>query len=54
MKRITKGILLAMMLILAVSLLASCGNGDGYGDGPIRIGAITSLSGALQDYGEQF
>jgi branched-chain amino acid transport system substrate-binding protein len=54
LKRITKGFLLAMMLILAVSLLAACGDGDGDGDGPIRIGAITSLSGALQDYGEQF
>ena len=55
MKKITKGILFAMMLALAVSLFAACGNGDDDDpDRPIRIGAITSLSGALQDYGEQF
>ncbi|MCL2573512.1 MAG: substrate-binding domain-containing protein [Defluviitaleaceae bacterium] len=55
MKKITKGILLAMMLVLMALLLAACDSDNNNDqDGPIRIGAITSLSGALQDYGEQF
>ena len=59
MKKVTKGILFAMMLTLTVLLFAACngggsGNGNNDSDGPIKIGAITSLSGALQDYGEQF
>ena len=52
--------LLASILSIAfiLSTLSGCDSSKPTGSGdsaePIKIGAITSLSGALQDYGEQF
>jgi len=43
-----------LALAMALTVMACASNNAGDEDGPIRIGAITSLSGALQDYGEQF
>jgi len=53
MKKILVVVLVMGLLSLA---FAACGSDDDNDDPnrPIRIGAITSLSGALQDYGEQF
>jgi len=48
--------IVAILLICAMALvlLAACADDAGRDDDVILIGAITSLSGALQDYGEQF
>ncbi len=47
--------ILALVLAVAVltTLLTGCGSKEDEGK-TIKIGAVTSLSGALQDYGEQF
>ncbi len=47
-------ILLIMIMMAATMFLAGCGDdAQDAEEGPIKIGGITSLSGALQDYGEQ-
>ncbi|SCX75456.1 substrate-binding domain-containing protein [Alkaliphilus peptidifermentans] len=47
--------LLLVIMMTAVMFLTGCGSSDTAGDetGPIKIGGLTSLSGALQDYGDQ-
>ncbi|MCL2216776.1 MAG: substrate-binding domain-containing protein [Defluviitaleaceae bacterium] len=54
MKRITKLLMVITALMLMATMFTACGRDDDDPDRPIRIGAITSLSGALQDFGEQF
>ncbi|MCL2203388.1 MAG: substrate-binding domain-containing protein [Defluviitaleaceae bacterium] len=53
MKKLSKILVAVLALVLVLALPTACGRDDA-DDTVIRIGAITSLSGALQDYGEQF
>lgn len=46
-------VLLIITLTVTTIFLTGCGEEVESGEGPIKIGGITSLSGALQDYGEQ-
>jgi len=54
MKKIAKLFMVILALALMTAMFTACGGEDDDPDRPIRIGAITSLSGALQDFGEQF
>lgn len=51
-----RNIFAGISLLAFIMLLPACNTSPAGsdGDGPIRIGAITSLSGALQTYGEDF
>lgn len=53
MKKMSKIMVIVLALTAITMGLVACSRGGG-DEGVIRIGAITSLSGALQDYGEQF
>jgi len=48
-----KKILVCLLALVMFAAIAACDDGDSSNE-VLKIGAITSLSGALQDYGEQF